>query len=130
MVYKEYTYKELENQYNELMSQRSSIMSECAKNGLSFNDFIEKAKDVSEEIFYISKEMRLKQNPIMEYGKVWNGVTLTIEQFINECNNGMFTDDSCNAYYATDNAKSNILAKPSDFIYDYYRKDFTHVIVF
>ena len=125
-----YTYKELEFKKEKLIEERTTIMNDCAKDNLSYSEFMEKARKVSEEIYIINKIIRLKQIPTMEYGKTWKGETLTIENFINDCKNGKYTDDDGFGYYATDNAKSDIIVYPSDFEDDYYRKDFTHIIWF
>ena len=105
-------------------------MNECAKNNLSFTTYKEKAKDLSEKIFIVSREMRLKQPPILDYGKAWKGETLSIEEFKEKSLNNIYTDDDGVGYYATDNAKSNIIAYPSDFKDNQFRTDFTHIIWF
>lgn len=124
------TYEEIKSKMDNLLRERDSIMNDCAKKDLKFDDFMEKARDVSEELYYVTKAIRVVQSPIMEYGKTWKGETITIENFIEKCKNGVYTDDNCEAYYATDNAKSDIRVFPSDFDTDYYRNDFTHIIVF
>ena len=58
MVYKNYTYDELNKKYLNLSEKRDSLMDECAKTGLSFNEYVEKAKDLTEDIFLIRREMR------------------------------------------------------------------------
>ena len=88
-----YTYKELEFKKEKLIEERSSIMNDCARDNLSYSEFMEKARKVSEEIYFINKIIRLKQIPTMEYGKTWKGDTITIENFINDCKNGKYTDD-------------------------------------
>lgn len=130
MNYKECTYRELNNIYLSLAEKRDNMMDECAKAGVPFNEYIEKVKDITEEIFLIRREMRLKETPVMEYGKTWKGDTFTIEKFLELCKSGQIIDDDGFGYYATDNGKSNIIACPSDFEDDEYRKDFTHVIWF
>ena len=130
MDYKKYTYEELNNKYFSLSDKRNSLMDECAKSGLPFNEYVEKAKDLTEEIYFIRREMRLKETPIMDYGKTWKGDTYTLEKFIELCKTRQIIDDDGVGYYATDNAKSNIIACPSDFEDDEYRTDFTHIIWF
>ena len=130
MNYKNYTYEELNNKYLAISEKRNFLMDECAKSGLPFNEYVEKAKELTEEIFLIRREMRLKEIPTMEYGKKWNGDTFTIEKFLDLCKTHQIIDDDGVGYYATENAKSNVIACPSDFEDDEYRKDFTHVIWF
>jgi hypothetical protein len=130
MKFKAYTYNKLISEKDKLLEQKANIMDECIKNNLSYLEFMDKAKPICEELFYISREIRLRQTPTLQYGKTWNGNTLTIEDFIKNCENGIFTDENGIGYYATDNAKSNILAYPSDFNDKDYRTDFTHIIWF
>ena len=85
MNYKECTYKELNNVYLSLSEKRDNIMDECAKAGVPFNEYTEKVKDITEEILLIRREMRLKETPVMEYGKTWKGDTFTIEKFLELC---------------------------------------------
>ena len=130
MNYKNYTYEELNKKYLNLSEERNSLMDECAKLGLPFNEYVEKAKGLTEEILLIRREMRLKETPTMEYGKTWKGDTFTIEEFLELSKSHQLIDDNGTGYYATDNAKSNIIACPSDFEDGEYRKDFTHIIWF
>ena len=130
MDYKKYTYEELNNKYLSLSDKKDSLMDECAKSGLPFNEYVEKAKDLTEEIYFIKREMRLKEPPIMDYGKTWKGDTYTLDKFIELCKTHQIIDDDGVGYYATDNAKSNVIACPSDFEDDEYRTDFTHIIWF
>lgn len=130
MDYKKFTYDELLVKYDSLKEKRSDLMNECAKAGVPFEEFVNKAKDISEDLYYISREMRMKQSPTMEYGKTWKGDTYMMELFIELCKTRQLTDDDGYGYYATENAKSDVLALPSDFENDEYRKDFTHIIWF
>ena len=130
MDIKKCTYRELEDKRNQLQIKRDEIMNDCAKNNLSFSEFMEKAKDISEEIFLISREMRLKQTPVLEYGKKWRGELYMLEKFIELCEKRVFIDDDGYGYYATNNSKSDIIIYPSDIEANEYRKDFTHIIWF
>ena len=42
----------------------------------------------------------------------------------------LLTDEDGYGYYATETAKSSIMIKPSDVVYDMLRTDFTHVLWF
>ena len=61
MNYKNYTYEELNNKYLVISEKRDSLMDECAKLGLPFNEYVEKAKGLTEEILLIRREMRLTE---------------------------------------------------------------------
>ena len=88
MEYKKYTYEELDKKYLALSEKRDSLMDECAKSGLPFNEYVEKAKDLTEEIYFIRREMRLKETPILDYGKTWKGDTYKLEKFVEMCKSG------------------------------------------
>lgn len=130
MDYKKYTYEELKNEHSSLFKTKNEIMDKCAKEGASFDDYATEVKEIAEKMYFISREMRLKESPIMEYGKTWKGEFFTIEEFLKHCKDKLFTNEDGVGYYATENAKSNIMACPSDFKDDVYRTDFTHVIWF
>ena len=127
----------VKNNLNELIQKqkileekKKEIMDDCAKKGLPYSEFMELAKDVSRELYLITQDIRLNQSPTMEYGKTWRGDMYTIEEFIDYCKDNYFTDDDGIGYYATNNAKSDIIAYPSDFKNNIYRTDFTHIIWF
>lgn len=130
MEYKNYTYEELLTKRDTLISKRDELMDQCAREGLSFDAYIEKASGITEDIYYISREMRLKQSPTMEYGKTWKGDTYPLDKFIQMCKSGNLIDDDGIGYYATENAKSDICIIPSDCVDNEYRTDFTHIIWF
>ena len=122
------TYKELEKEQKNLEFEYSAIEDDCAKKGLSYNEFCEKAHDVKEKLYFLSKYKRLKSEPTVTYGKEWKGETMPFEKFKKECENSYLTDDDGIGYYATKEAKSNIEIIPSDILENIYRNDFTHVI--
>ena len=101
---------------------------ECAKNGMTFDEMIEKTKELRKKMFFLSKEKRLLQEPEIKTGRKWKGKFLTIEAFIEMSRNGELTDDDGNGYYATNGGVSDVMILPSDIIVDKYRKDFNMVL--
>ena len=124
------TYNEMEKEIEKLLQKKLDIMDICAKEGKTFDEFMEIATPITEQIYLLSQEKRLKQTPTMEYGKEWKGNKYIIEYFSDSCKNGVFADNDGYGYYATENAKSDIIAYPSDFTSGKYRTDFTHIIWF
>lgn len=130
MDYSKKTYDELVKEESILDDDYEKISDECAKEGLSYKEFSDKVKPVKEKLYFISKYKRLKQTPIIEYGKEWKGELYTLEKFISMVRNGGFIDDDGWGYYATDMTKSDINIYPSDISENIYRTDFTHIIWF
>lgn len=128
--YSKFTYEELEREEDRLDERYNEISDECAKEGLKWDAFQEKAHDVREASYFVSKYKRLKQTPTVEYGKEWNGQIYTLEEFIKMCEVGGFIDYDGFGNYATESAKSDIEVIPSDIKEKIYRTDFTHVIWF
>lgn len=124
------TYKELQKEKQKIEEILSKKTDECAKKGLDFDDMINETKEERNKLFSISKEMRLLQEPTVEFGKQWNGDTYTFEQFKKLCIDEDLTDNDGYGYYATETAKSNVEIIPSDITENKYRNDFTHVIWF
>lgn len=131
-MYPNKSYSELETEYDRLEEKYDEIEKECLKDNLSYDAFCKKAHDVKEKMFMVDKFMRLKEDPVLTYGKEWSGTLYEINKFKEMCDEAhqMFTDDDGLGYYAIEKAKSNIIVKPSDFVYDMVRPDFTHVLWF
>lgn len=123
-------YKELLIEEENLLEKYDLISDECAKEGVSYNEFCERAKDVKEKLYFISKYIRLKKDPTVEYGKSWQGNKYTLEKFKSMVESGGFIDYDGYGNYATEDAKSDIVIMPSDIIENIYRKDFSHIIWF
>ena len=127
---------EFENKsYNDLKLLLSSyhndykeMIDECAKEGLSYNEFCVKAKTLKEQIYLIEKHIKVKEEPTIEYGKEWKGKLLTLENFIEKAKNLELKDVDGIGYYATETTKSNIIVCPSDILENIYRTDFTHIL--
>ena len=130
MDYSLKSYEELVRDEEVLDNEYNKLSDECANEGLSYQEFKEKATPIRQKIYFVSKYKRLKQSPSLEYNKEWNGTVFTIEQFIERSESGSFMDYDGYGYYATHNAKSDILIYPSDILEHIYRKDFTHIIWF
>jgi hypothetical protein len=124
------TFNELKNRLDLLQLKKGEIMEKCAKEGMTFSKFTEEAGTIFNEIYELEQQMRLIQSPIMEYGKEWQGVTYTLEDFKTQCEKNMLIDEMGIGYYATENAKSDIRIYVTDIIDNVYRNDFTHVIWF
>lgn len=130
MDYSLKSYEELVREEEALDAEYDKLSDECANEGLPYQAFKEKATPIRQKIYFVSKYKRLKQSPSLEYDKEWNGNVYTIEQFIELSESGGFMDYDGYGYYATHNAKSDILIYPSDILEHIYRDDFTHVIWF
>ena len=130
MIYNSKTYEELMKEDSKLNDEYENLSDECAKEGLSYKEFSEKAKPIKEKLYFISKYIRLKKAPTVEYGKEWKGDLFSLERFISMVENGVFIDDDGFGYYATETTKSDIMIFPSDIKENIYRNDFTHIIWF
>lgn len=130
MDYSKKTYDELVKEESILDDEYEKISDECAKEGLSYQEFSIKAKPVKEKLYFISKYLRLKKTPSLEYGKEWKGDLYELEKFISMVRSGGFIDDDGWGYYATETTKSDINIYPSDISENIYRTDFTHIIWF
>lgn len=130
MDYSNKTYEELSNILDSLREDYINIEDTCAKDGLPYEEFMEKSKNVKEKLYFVDKYMRLKQAPSLQYNKTWKGDLYMLEYFKDMVNNGVFIDYDGYGYYATENAKSDIVIMPSDIIENIYRDDFTHIIWF
>lgn len=128
--YKDYSYDELIKERNKLEKEYNEIETQSLKDVLTFNEFCEKVRPVKENLFFVYKYLRLKKDPVITYGKDWNGKVYTIEDFKKECGAGFLTDEDGTGFYATESAKSDIDIIPSDVEYNLVREDFPYVIWF
>ena len=115
MDYSEKTYEELLKEEQRLNQEYTDIETQSLKDNLTFNEFCEKAHDVKEKLFFLDKQIRLKKEPIITYGKEWTGDFMTIDEFRNKSQSKFFTDEDGIGYYATESSKSDVEIKPSDF---------------
>ena len=125
---KEKKYQELMKKYEELEKKLGVIEDDCAKKNMPFDDMYKETYDIRNEMFSISQEARLLQEPTIEFGKTWKGSLYTMDEFKEMCLNNEITDNDGYGYYATETGKSNILIMPSDILENKYRTDFSHVI--
>lgn len=130
MDYSEKTYEELLKEEQRLNQEYTDIETQSLKDNLTFNEFCEKAHDVKEKLFFLDKQIRLKKEPIITYGKEWTGDFMTIDEFRNKSQSKFFTDEDGIGYYATESSKSDVEIKPSDFEFNIIREDFPYVIWF
>lgn len=130
MDYSKHTYEELVREEGHLEERRKDIEDECLKEGKSFSEYCERAHDILERLYFISKYKRVKQEPVIEYGKEWNGDMYTIEEFKDLCQKRAFIDDDGYGNYATETSKSDVQIYPSDVTENIIRTDFPYVIWF
>ena len=130
MDYSKKNYTELLREEERLREKYNDIEDQCLKAGASFDEFQKKAKKEAEGLYFIDKYKRLKVEPIVTYGKEWNGDYYTLEQFKANVFSGALVDDDGVGYYATETAKSDVTILPSDVKENIIRDDFTHVIWF
>lgn len=130
MDYSEKKYEELLREETRLEKEYNDIETECLKNNLSYSEFCEKAHDVKEKLFFVDKYIRLKKEPVITYGKDWNGEFMTIEKFKEGCETEKYRDEDGYGYYATESSKSDIVIKPSDFEFELTRTEFPYIIWF
>ena len=128
MKYARKTIQELLKEEERLEARYNEIEDQCLKDGLPFSEFEKKVKDIAEDLYFIDKYKRLKQDPVVEYGKEWKGDTYTIEEFKSMARSKMLMDSDGYGYYATESAKSDVHIMPSDVIENIIRDDFSHVI--
>lgn len=123
-------FEKLKAEYEKLSKRLTDRENECAKSGVEFDDMVEKTKNIRLKMLDISRDMRLIQEPEIEFGKEWKGETLTMEDFIAGCKDETYIDLDGFGYYASEFGKSDIMIYPSDIMLGKYRKDFSHVIWF
>lgn len=123
-------YIRIKKDIDNLVERKTRLFDECAKKGLSFSEYEKEATPIMDELYFLEKDLRQIQDPIMVFGKKWKGKIYTFEEFKNNVINRKLRDSDGYGYYATDNAKSDIIIRPSDIIENIYRQDFTHVIWF
>ena len=73
MDYKKASTEELLREEEKLRARYDEIEEQCLKEGLPFSEFEKRAKEPAEGLYLISKHKRLRQDPIVEYGKEWKG---------------------------------------------------------
>lgn len=130
MDYKKATLQELLKEEEKISKRYEEIEEECLKDRLGFNEFQERAKKEKEALYFIDKYKRLRQDPIVEYGKEWKGDLYTIDEFKSAVKHRLFVDSDGIGYYATETSKSDVEVLPSDFEENIIREDFSHIMWF
>lgn len=121
--------EKLQKEYNNLVSQRDILMSECISKGEPWSIYIEKATPIALKINSIRQEINLLKEPELHYLKD-DEITfqrLTLEEFKKMCKDGDLTDDDGYGKYASEKAVSNIEIYPSDILANKVRTDFSHI---
>ena len=113
-------YEELKREAKKIEKKIMDAEDALAKEGVSFEEMVEKTREDRIELFKLSKEMRLIQDPGFQPKKKWKGKFMTMENFIKMCNEEHITDED--GY--------DIKIFPSDIMAEMYRKDFTEIIWF
>ena len=130
MDYKKATIEELLKEEENAEKKFDEIQDQCVKEGKSFDEFCKLAEKEREKLYLISKYKRLRQDPIIEYGKDWKGTLYTIEEFKEMALNGSLTDQDGSGLYATETSTSDVEIVPSDVVENLIREDFSHIMWF
>lgn len=127
----------MNEKYNDLVREAKKIEKKIkedeenlAKEGVSFDDMIEKTREDRVKLFKLSKEMRLIQDPGFQPKKKWKGKFMTMENFIKMCNEENITDEDGYGFYTDKKVVTDIKIFPSDIMTEMYRKDFTEILWF
>ena len=78
-------------------------------------------------------ELELKYRPLdkIEFRQPYGfGDKMTLDEFINDCKEGFFTDSDGSGYYGTEDKQTNLPICPSSIMSGTYRTDFSHVYWF
>ena len=74
--------EKLKEKYKQIENKITTMEDECAKSGKSFEEMIEATNDERTSLYMLSKEIRLVQEPSIEFGKRWKGDTLTLDDLL------------------------------------------------
>lgn len=124
-------YSKLQKEYNEAVEAYNLIWNDCAYRGLPYSEMLIETENVRNRITDLNERMRLIQEPRITYkkrGEKINGDKFTLQEFIDMCRSGIFTNNDGFGYYASSKGISDIEIYPSDIMHGRYRQDFTHVI--
>jgi hypothetical protein len=120
--------EQLRKQLDEAVKADSEAFHNCPL-GLSYEGFQEHMAKTSNEVQRISREYRLIVTP--EFKGEQPGAdddVMTIEDFIECCNDGGFIDYDGSGTYLGEEGLSNIDIYPSDVDHDMVRKDFKKIV--
>lgn len=96
---------------------------------LSYPEFQEYLKDVSDKYNSISKSYRLIKTPNYEEIPTY-GTLMSLNEFVDCCKSGGFIDYDGSGNYVKNGQMSNITILPSDVKLNMVRKDFDQIIWF
>lgn len=96
---------------------------------LSYPEFQEYLKDVSDKYNSISKSYRLIKTPNYEEIPTY-GTLMPLNEFVDCCKSGGFIDYDGSGNYVKNGQMSNITILPSDVKLNMVRKDFDQIIWF
>lgn len=96
---------------------------------LSYPEFQEYLKDVSDKYNSISKSYRLIKTPNYKEIPTY-GTLMTLNEFVDCCKSGGFIDYDGSGNYVKNGQMSNIAILPSDVKSNMIRKDFDEIIWF
>ena len=96
---------------------------------LSYPEFQEYLKDVSDKYNSISKSYRLIKTPNYKEIPTY-GTLMPLDQFVDCCKSGGFIDYDGSGNYVKNGQMSNITILPSDVKLNMVRKDFDQIIWF
>ena len=119
----------LETEMETLSVKINEMQSDCAKQNLSWDEYLEASKSLRIAYNKAYDEYRLLQTPEMEPIPDY-GDHMTMGKFVRYCKDGGFIDYDGSGNYATATEMSDISVSPSDIMSGVYRKDFTHVVWF
>lgn len=123
-------YEDLKREAKKIERKIKEDEENLAKEGVSFDDMIEKTREDRVKLFKLSKEMRLIQDPGFQPKKKWKGKYMTMENFIKMCNEENITDEDGYGFYTDKKVVTDIKIFPSDIMTEMYRKDFTEILWF
>lgn len=123
-------YEDLKREAKKIEKRIMEAEDSLAKEGVSFEEMVEKTREDRIELFRLSKEMRLIQDPGFQSKKKWKGKFMTMENFIKMCNEENITDEDGYGFYANGKMVTDIKIFPSDIMAEMYRKDFAEILWF
>lgn len=124
-------YATLKEEYADAVKEYNMIWDDCAYRGLPYREMLIETENVRNRMIDLGERMRLIQEPRITYkkrGEKTTGDKFTLQEFIDMCRAGDFTDNDGFGLYASSKGISDIEIYPSDIMHGRYRQDFTHVI--
>jgi hypothetical protein len=120
------TTEELDKKIEELEKEVDKIQEKSYEMGISGYDWFWNHPK-TKELRKLENQRRLIVEPTMKpLDNIGN--LMTLQRFVECCENGGFINDDGFGYYATATEQSDIVVHPSDITSRNYRKDFTHVM--